>query len=134
MSETVVRTGWPCSPKMSQKVTGLPSKGWSTSLSRPRRSWIFGEAVPGWLTPARSPLTSAMKTGTPIRLKCSAMTCSVTVLPVPVAPATSPWRLAMRGSRKRSFSPLAMNRPSSAIGPSLARRRPTSSGSRGTGP
>ncbi len=38
------------------------------------RSWIFGEAVPGRLIPARSPLTSAMNTGTPMRLKCSAMT------------------------------------------------------------
>ena len=37
---------------------------------------------------------SAQKTGTPAREKPSAMTCSVTVLPVPVAPVIRPWRLA----------------------------------------
>src|SRR5690606_29606686 len=46
--------------------------------------------------PDRSPLTSAMNTGTPARAKPSASVCRVTVLPVPVAPAMSPWRLAMR--------------------------------------
>ncbi len=39
---------------------------------------------------ARSPLTSAIKTGTPILLNCSASTLRVTVFPVPVAPAISP--------------------------------------------
>ena len=34
MSETVVRTGWPCSPKMSQKVTGLPSKAMIAELEQ----------------------------------------------------------------------------------------------------
>ena len=34
-----------------------------------------------------------MNTGTPMREKPSASTISVTVLPVPVAPATRPWRL-----------------------------------------
>ena len=38
---------------------------------------------------------SAMKQGTPALQKLSAMTCRVTVLPVPVAPAMSPWRLAI---------------------------------------
>ena len=42
--------------------------------------------------PETSPLTSAMNTGTPCADSCSAMSCSVLVLPVPVAPATSPWR------------------------------------------
>ena len=51
--------------------------------------------------PARSPFTSAMKTGTPILLKPSAMRCNVTVFPVPVAPAISPWRFAYCGSRWR---------------------------------
>ena len=40
--------------------------------------------------PATSPLTSGMKTGTPIRENPSAITISDTVLPVPVAPATNP--------------------------------------------
>ena len=53
-----------------------------------------------------SPFTSAMKTGTPMSLNDSAITFRVTVLPVPVAPATSPCRLAIPGSRK-SGSPAA---------------------------
>ncbi len=38
---------------------------------------------------------SAAKTGTPWALSCSASSCRVLVLPVPVAPATSPCRLSM---------------------------------------
>ena len=37
---------------------------------------------------------SAANTGTPARANPSAITCSETVLPVPVAPVTRPWRLA----------------------------------------
>jgi hypothetical protein len=54
----------------------------------------LGFASPGWLMPAMSPLTSAMNTGTPAADKPSATTCRVTVLPVPVAPAMRPCRLA----------------------------------------
>ena len=57
-------------------------------------------SLPGFDMPVRSPLMSARKTGTPISEKDSAMTFMVTVLPVPVAPAIRPWRLAMLGSRK----------------------------------
>jgi len=42
-----------------------------------------------------------------MRLKPSARRCSVTVLPVPVAPAISPWRLASCGNREISFPALA---------------------------
>ena len=105
MSETVARTGCPCSPYTSQKTTGKPANaGASTPISF-RRSSSFGDVAPGWLRPARSPLTSAMKTGTPSADSRSAMTCSVTVLPVPVAPVMRPWRLASAGSRKHSMSP-----------------------------
>ena len=38
---------------------------------------------------------SAAKTGTPAALSCSAISCRVLVLPVPVAPATSPCRLSI---------------------------------------
>ena len=38
---------------------------------------------------------SAANTGTPAAEICSAISCSVLVLPVPVAPATSPCRLSM---------------------------------------
>src|SRR5690606_36231712 len=48
---------------------------------------------------ATSPFTSATNTGTPMREKPSARVIRVTVLPVPVAPATRPWRLASAGSR-----------------------------------
>src|SRR5512144_2383648 len=39
---------------------------------------------PGWDRPDTSPLTSARNTGTPAPDSCSAMSCSVFVLPVPV--------------------------------------------------
>jgi len=55
---------------------------------------------PGWLMPARSPFTSAMKTDTPRALKASAIVCSVTVLPVPVAPAIKPWRFPILGNKQ----------------------------------
>ena len=65
--------------------------------------------------PVRSPFTSAMKTGTPILQKCSASACRVTVLPVPVAPVTSPWRLAMPGSRLQSVCAFFAIRKGSAM-------------------
>jgi hypothetical protein len=49
-------------------------------------------ASPGSAIPDTSPFTSATRTGTPAADSCSLMSCSVRVLPVPVAPATSPWR------------------------------------------
>jgi L-alanine-DL-glutamate epimerase-like enolase superfamily enzyme len=55
-----------------------------------RADLSFGLSVPDCDSPVRSPLTSAMNTGTPAREKRSAITCSVTVLPVPVAPVISP--------------------------------------------
>ena len=60
---------------------------------------ILPSGAPATQMPERSPFTSAQKTGTPAAENCSAMTCSVTVLPVPVAPATRPWRLARASSR-----------------------------------
>ncbi len=54
--------------------------------------------------PDKSPLTSAMKTGTPISDSACASTCKVTVLPVPVAPVMQPWRFAMAGSSASSCS------------------------------
>jgi hypothetical protein len=70
----------------------------------------------GWLMPVRSPLMSARNTGTPMRLKLSASFCRVTVLPVPVAPVTRPWRLASPGSRKASVLPFwAINSGSAMV-------------------
>src|SRR5262245_60840227 len=54
--------------------------------------------------PDRSPLISAANTGTPAREKPSARTWSVTVLPVPVAPVTRPWRFAILSARYSGFS------------------------------
>ena len=105
MSETVARTGCPFSPNTSQN-TAVLARGWNSVTPIPSSRFInFSEATPAAPMPERSPLTSARKTGTPIDAKDSAIFCSVTVFPVPVAPVMSPWRLAMAGSRRISFSP-----------------------------
>ena len=71
--------------------------------ARPRSFSTAASLAPSaagfWLMPVRSPFTSAMNTGTPSRLKFSASVCSVIVLPVPVAPVISPWRLASAGQQ-----------------------------------
>ncbi len=104
MSLTVARTGWPCAfvsvAKTSQSVAGQAAGG---GTSMPRSASVaasLSPTRPASAMPARSPFTSARNTGTPIRLKPSASFCSVTVLPVPVAPVTRPCRLAISGRRK----------------------------------
>ena len=96
ISEMVARIGWPCSPNRSQNTTGNSSGSIVEAqlLARARRRPAWPR--PTCEMPERSPLMSAAKTGTPAREKPSASTCRVTVLPVPVAPVTSPWRLARR--------------------------------------
>ena len=69
--------------------------------------------------PERSPFTSAMNTGTPMRENSSASTCRVTVLPVPVAPATSPWRLASPGRSPSTSVPALASGSGSIIASSL---------------
>src|SRR5688572_29544362 len=56
---------------------------------------------------------SATKTGTPAADSCSAISCRVRVLPVPVAPATSPCRLNI-ASGIRTFGSGCTREPSSA--------------------
>ena len=93
ISLTVARTGCPCSPNTSQSVTGLAA---NTGEGKPRSlstADIFSLGCPAWLMPVKSPLTSAMNTGTPIRDRPSARVCKVTVLPEPVAPVIKPCRL-----------------------------------------
>src|SRR2546423_3150337 len=68
-------------------------------LSCLRRASTLALPPPALARPARSPLTSAMNTGTPIDEKRCASVCSVTLLPVPVAPVIRPWRLASAGRR-----------------------------------
>ena len=101
-SLTVARTGWPCWPNTSQRVTGHAMDSGATSARSARTLAIFSPIFPTCEIPVRSPFTSAMNTGIPMRLKPSAMVCSVTVLPVPVAPVIKPWRLALSGRRKVS--------------------------------
>ena len=59
---------------------------------------------PALTIPAKSPLTSAIITGTPISEKDSAKTFRLTVFPVPVAPAISPCLFAILGSIYNSLS------------------------------
>ncbi len=99
--QTVVRTGWPCSPNRSQKITG----NWPGSRSRSSRSARRASAA----NPCASPIAAdagkvALHVGAEHRHagiceKPSARICSVTVLPVPVAPVTRPWRLPNFRSR-----------------------------------
>ena len=90
ISDTVARTGCPALPNVSQNTTGHAFHCGALIFNCASRSCIFGEFAPAAASPARSPFTSAMKTGTPIIEKRSAITCSVTVLPVPVAPVIRP--------------------------------------------
>ena len=74
--------------------------------------------------PDTSPFTSAAKTETPAVESCSAITWSVLVLPVPVAPATRPWRfIVASGSRTAASGTSAPPRspvPSSIAPPFVA--------------
>ena len=101
MSLTVARTGWPCSPNTSHKVVGQGAKAGVSKPRSFRMAAILSLSLPVWLRPVRSPLTSAMNTGTPMRERLCAMVCKVTVLPEPVAPVIRPWRLASWGSKKQ---------------------------------
>lgn len=59
-----------------------------------KRAWVPAAGAHGAESPERSPSTSGSSTGTLAAPIPSARTCTVTVLPGPVAPALSPWRLA----------------------------------------
>ncbi|CFE02658.1 Uncharacterised protein [Bordetella pertussis] len=74
MSDTVARIGTPCSPNTSHSDTGLAPQAGSGRPRFFRRSCSFGDAVPACDIPVRSPFTSAMKTGVPIRENASAST------------------------------------------------------------
>ena len=118
MSVTVARTGWPCAFARTRPTAwpGRPAGAASACRAPSASRRASAPSVPGWVMPVRSPLTSAMNTGTPRRLKFSASVCSVTVLPVPVAPVIRPWRLAIAGSRKHSMSSCLASRIGSAMG------------------
>ena len=63
------------------------------------RACSFSDSSPGIAKPDRSPLMSAANTGMPALEICSAISCSVFVLPVPVAPATRPCRFSIEYDR-----------------------------------
>ena len=85
----VARSGtpMPCPPR-AKNSTGQACGCQSWPILVVRAS-SFSLACPGEAMPDRSPLMSAANTGTPAAEICSAINCSVFVLPVPVAPATS---------------------------------------------
>ena len=65
MSEMVARTGWPLLPNTSQNTTGQATYA-NESFRLFARSATFAFDPPAFASPARSPFTSAMNTGTPI--------------------------------------------------------------------
>lgn len=77
--------------------------------------------VPGAEIPDRPPLMSARRTGTPCAQSCSAMSWSVLVLPVPVAPVTRPCRLSVGSGMRTCASdrqlPSHSRAPRSRAGP-----------------
>ena len=81
-------------------------------------------ASPGAASPETSPLMSATNTLVPAADSCSARPCSVFVLPVPVAPATSPWRFIIASgtwtTAPWSSLPSCTPRPRSITGPVAA--------------
>ena len=111
---TVARTCEPSLPDSETNSTGWPD-AWNVQAIDVARSTTFGfVASPGPASPVRSPLMSATKTGMPAFEAWPARSCRVLVLPVPVAPAMSPWRLSIdsaiwtRVSLKSSPSSMAL--------------------------
>jgi len=79
ISETVARTGCPCSPNTSRKRPGKASPVKFVDLELLGPLDDFRIVCARLAQAARSPLTSAMNTATPRALKFSASVCSVTV-------------------------------------------------------
>src|SRR4051794_29905372 len=120
----VARTGTPV-PKLpsARNSTGKPV-GVHGSPVCAARAVTRSPAGPAWASPLRSPLTSATTTGTPAAESCSAISCSVLVLPVPVAPAMSPCRLTIASASRTCASgcgvPAGTTAPRSRAGPLTA--------------
>ena len=118
-SDTEARTGTPLagSPDRVSSSTGegCGSQGaWSCST----RAATLPEASPGSAMPETSPFMSATKQGTPASDRRPARPWTVLVLPVPVAPATSPCRFSMA-------SGTATSKPVLTSSPLTARPSPT---------
>ena len=93
--DTVARTGTPLPMPPRAKYSVTDASGFQSCPIACVRARSFSFDSPGVATPDRSPFMSAANTGTPFAASCSARPCSVRVLPVPVAPATSPCRFIM---------------------------------------
>ena len=118
---TVARTGTPVpSPASARNSQGKPFAAQVVPVSA-ARAVMRSLTAPGAAIPETSPLMSARKTGTPASLSCSAISCSVLVLPVPVAPAIRPCRLSiasgMRTGASGCAAPPTTSAPSSRAGP-----------------
>ena len=93
--EIVARTGTPMPPVPSDRNSTGYAAGDPVVAGVLGPAAVLSLATPGRDSPDRSPLMSAIITGTPAADSCSAITCSDFVLPVPVAPATRPCRLTV---------------------------------------
>ena len=94
-----------------RRGTGTPSgMPWPTHCcpTSVARAVSLSLACPAVAIPDRSPLMSARKTGTPWAESCSAMSWSVLVLPVPVAPATRPCRLRVASGMRTGASGMGL--------------------------
>jgi len=107
----VARILTPFSPDIDKSSVGKPAAFHSTPIFVWRSS-ILGLLLPACEIPLKSPLMSINKVGTPLADNFSAKFCKVLVLPVPVAPAISPWRLNMR---KGAFTKVFSNTVSSSF-------------------
>ena len=120
----VARTGTPIPEAPSERNRTGNAVGAQSSPVSWARFVVRSLGSPGRARPERSPLTSASSTGTPAAEHCSARFCSVLVLPVPVAPATRPWRFSVaKGMRTRadlSGASSIITAPSSSAAPSVA--------------
>lgn len=121
----VARTGIPMpSVPRERNSAGYPLGCQSEAPVSVARARILSLSAPGLDRPERSPFTSAMTTGTPAADSCSAIPCNVLVLPVPVAPATRPWRFNVaNGIRMRaseSVLPSSTTVPNSSAAPDEA--------------
>ena len=110
-------------PPSDRYSTGKPV-GVNVSPSSVARFFAGPSVEPGTAIPDTSPFTSAVNTATPAAESCSAMTCSVRVFPVPVAPAISPCRFIVASGRRTAASgtsaPSSIPVPSSTAPPFVA--------------
>ena len=92
---TVARTCAPSLPESDRNSTGWPVGSKGSPSDAIRSDDLRVGRVAGRRHAGRSPLMSATNTGTPASDSWPAISWRVLVLPVPVAPAISPWRLSM---------------------------------------